>query len=385
MSDWLGGEIEDARMKLRRAEDALQAYAGTSGLIFTNSKRDGGETNIATEKLQQLQEALSAAIADRITKQSNYELAQHSPPDALPDVVNDDNLRAEAAAVNTVRGQVADLGARFTPEYGKLKSAQAQSSALEVAFEHDRASVIEKVKNDYLEAMSREKLLSRAYDVQTKEVTGQGEKAVQYNILKRDVDSSRQLYDTILQQMKESSVASALHASNVRVADPAQLPEKPVWPNFKILGALGFLAGLFSSVAIVTYRERIDRNLRQPGDVQLWTNLLELGTIPSLASVRTAKRYRTLSTPPNELGRPRSNGRYGPLKYQAPTVDLVTWKDGASIVAEAFRSALTSILFIGENGNSPRVSFLQVPDPAMAKPLWPAILPLPWQRLGGAY
>jgi succinoglycan biosynthesis transport protein ExoP len=354
VSDWLGGEIEDARTKLRRAEDALQAYAGTSGLIFTD--QDSEETNIATEKLQQLQQELSTATDDRITKQSNYELAQHSPPEALPDVLNDQGLRDAMASITALRGQIADMSERFTPEYSKVKSAQAQLAALQASFEHDRAAIVERVKNDYQEAVQKEKLLATAYDTQTKEVLGQGAKAVQYNILKRDVDSSRQLYDTMLQQMKGSSVAAALHASNVRVADPAELPEKPVWPSFKILGSLGLFAGLFSSLGIVIFRERTDRTLQQPGDVQYWTNLLELGSIPSFSAMKTAKRYALPSKSAGELEGAARNGRSAALQPgQLQTVDLITWKQGASVIAEAFRGVLTSILFVGENGSSPRV------------------------------
>ncbi len=355
VSDWLTSEIEDARAKLKRAEDALQAYAGTSGLIFTTTDA-GKETNIATEKLEQLQKALSDATADRITKEANYQLAKTSPPDALPDVLNDQSLRDAMAAITALRGQIADLNARFTPEYSKLKSAQAQLVALEADFDHDRAAVIEKTKNDYDEAASKEKLLAGTYEAQTKEVAGQGEKAVQYNILKRDVESSGQLYYNMLQQLKESSVASALHASNIRVADPSALPEKPVWPNFKVLGALGFVLGLSTSFGLFLHRERADRTLRQPGDVQLWTGLLELGTVPRLSAIKSAQPYGGPALRGGKLAHAKQNGHSAILEPgQIQTVDLITWKQSASVVAESFRSILTSILFAGENGSSPRV------------------------------
>ena len=352
VSEWLTGEIEDARTKLKRAEDALQAYAGTSGLIFTDTK-DNNETNIETEKLQQLQHSLSEATADRMSKQSNYELAQSSPPNSLPDVLNDDNLRQAQASVDALRGQIADLSARFTPEYSKLKSAQAQLEAMEGALAQQRSSIVEKVKNDYQESVRKERLLTAAYMAQTKTVIGQGEKAVQYNILKRDVDSSRQLYDTMLQQMKESSVASALHASNVRVSDPAELPEKPVWPSSRVLATAGMFMGLLLSVAFILIRERTDRTLQKPGDVQRWTHLLELGNIPSLSSSRGKLPYGSIAAPAAAFS---NNGRAAQLQQAGSTsVDLITWRQGASVVAEAFRSILTSILFVGDNGSSPRV------------------------------
>ena len=91
-SDWLSRELEAERQKLESSEEALQAYARDSGLIFTDEN-----TNVATEKLQQVQQELSRVTADRIAKQSRYELSKYSPPDSLPDVLNDEPLRDAAS------------------------------------------------------------------------------------------------------------------------------------------------------------------------------------------------------------------------------------------------------------------------------------------------
>ena len=346
-SDWLSREIDDARAGLRLNEDKLQAYARSSGLIFTDETN-----NVATEKLQQVQLQLSTATADRIAKQARYELARKSPPDSLADVLSDTGLKDINTKTNDIRRQVADLSAVYNPEYTKIKRAQAELAVLETAFEHSRADILKRIDNDFQESTAREKLLASAYDAQVREVTGQDEKAIQYNILKREVDSSRQLYDTMLQQTKQSSIASALRASNVRVVDPADVPEVPFSPNFKLNAAFGLFAGMFLSVALITIRERADRMLHQPGDIKLWTNLLELGSIPSAESGFNKIYGRgTVAKPDTNL-----NGKHAVEPFSgAQKVELITWQQKPSFVAEAFRSALTSILFIGENGSRPRV------------------------------
>ncbi len=358
VGDWLTREINDARGKLERSEDTLQAYARTSGLIFTDDT-----TNIATEKLQQVQQQLSAATADRITRQATYELAKNAPPDSLPDVLNDEGLRDALTNINNLRGQIAQLSATFTPEYSKVKQAKAQLVALQAAFTHDRNSILERIADDYHQSISREKLLKATYDAQTREVTGQDEKAIQYNILKREVDSNRQLYDAMLQEMKQSSIASALHASNVRVVDPAEIPDKPFWPNFKILAFLGFFFGLCLGLTTVILRERTDRTLQQPGDAQLWTNLPELGTIPS-ASIDGEKDGRPRRLPGK--ANPALQGS-GSSDDRATSVALITWERKPSLMAEAFRATLTSILFVGENGSRPRVLALTSASPSDGK------------------
>src|SRR5579884_1626022 len=254
IGDWLGHELDDARTKLQQSEAALQAYAGKSGLIFT----DDQNTNIATEKLQQVQQQLTTVSADRVAKEARYDLAQHSPPDSLPDVLGDTGLQQTQAALVEARRKLADLSAVFTNDFPQVRRASAQVAALQSAFDDQRAAIVARVKNDYTEAVRKEGLLEARYDAQAREVVGQDEKAIEYNILKRDADSNRQLYDTMLQQLKQSSIASALHASNVRVVDPATLPERPIWPNYRILGLLGLLFGFLGGLGAVVMIERMD-------------------------------------------------------------------------------------------------------------------------------
>lgn len=352
IGDWLGHELDEARAKLEHSEAALQTYAGQSGLIFT----DDQNTNIATEKLQQLQQQLTTVITDRVAKEARYELAQHSPASSLPDVLGDEGLRKAQENAEDARRKVADLAAVFTPDFSKVKRATAELAVLQSAFEEQRAAIVDRIKNDYTEAVRKENLLEATYDSQAREVAGQDVKAIQYNLLKREVDSNRQLYDTMLQQLKQSSIASALHASNVRVIDPATLPQRPFWPNYTILGPLGLLFGLLGGLCAIVVSERMDRSLRQPGEIQLWTNLPELGTIPNASIDGRKKKVRVRVQAGGSLTRDRE--ALIAEKIADGSVELMTWRRKPSLVAEAFRAALTSILFVGENGSRPRVVVL---------------------------
>jgi succinoglycan biosynthesis transport protein ExoP len=346
-SDWLGREISDARNNLQSAEDALQTYAGQSGLIFTND-----DSNVATDKLQQLQAQLSTAIGDRITKQSHFELAKDSPPDSLGDVLKDEALQDTIGKLADARRQVASLSAVFNPSYSKLQQTQAELGVITNTFEKQRADVLKHIEDDYREASNKEKMLAAAYDAQTREVTGQGEKLIQYNILKREVDSSRQLYDTMLQQTKQASIATAMRASNVRVVDPANPPDVPFSPNFKLNAALGLFGGLFLSVVLVTFRERADRTIQQPGDIKLWTDLPELGTIPAATAAKISYGRAAAAVGAGGSG---GGSRTAPVRNDAHEMELMSLRHKAGIVAEAFHCTLTSIMFVGENGSRPRV------------------------------
>jgi polysaccharide biosynthesis transport protein len=353
-TDWLGRQLEDMRVKLEHSEDALQIYARNSKLVFTDEK-----TSVAQEKLKQLQEQLSAATADRITKQSRYEMAQNSPPDALPDVLNDAQLRGTHDKITDLKRQIAQLRATFTAEFKAVRRAEAELETLQAAFDADRAAILTRIRNEYEEALRKEKLLSAAYNAQTTQVTGEGEKSIQYNILKREADSNRQLYDAMLQQMKESTIASAMRASNIRIIDPAKIPWRPYKPNTTQSAGLGLLAGIFVGAAFIVMRERADRTIQQPGDANLYLNVPELGVIPSEKAGSSRLRY-SLSGASD--GKPKSGAEPG--SYQ---VELATWQRKPCVVAESFRSTLISILFANDKGPPPKVLVFASASPGEGK------------------
>ncbi len=345
-AEWLSRQLDDMRIKLEKSEDSLQRYARDSGLLFTDEK-----TNLSSEKLKQLQQELSMASAARMSRQSTYELAQQSSPDALPDVLNDGTLRETAAKIRDLRAQMADLGAVYTPDYAKVRRAQAELSALQSTFDRDRAAILARIQNEYKDASRREQLLQDAYNAQTRQVTGEGEKSIQYNILKREVDSNRQLYDSMLAQLKQSSIASAMRASNVRIVDPAKDPRRPYKPDLLQSLGVGTLAGIFLGATFIVARFRSNRTIQQPGECALFLGLPELGIIPS-------------GKKPKGLQSEQENGR-----LSEDSVELVTLQTTPSPVAEGFRSALISILFRGAQSleAQPQTFVLTSPSPSEGK------------------
>jgi capsular exopolysaccharide synthesis family protein len=366
--DWLSRQLDDMRVKLERSDDALQSYARQTGLMFTggNDNSSGNGGSVSEQKLRQLQEELSKAQADRMSQEARYELTRNAAPETLPDVLNDSNLREFQSKLTDLERQKAQLTSVFKPEYTKVRQIQAQITTLQAALDRSRNDVLGRVKNDFDAASRRERLVAAAYSAQAELVTQESQKAIQYNILKREVDSNRQLYEAMLQRVKESSIASAMKASNVRVVDEAKEPRKPYKPSLPMNAGLGLLSGAFLGMAFVVMRERADRTLQQPGEVALWLETPELGVIPSND---TARRRLYYYSPEKRVGQQdkKSLPAGKDDKTGGSSVELVTMSQRPSMTAEAFRVVLTSILFSSENGSRPRVLVVTSPGPGEGK------------------
>ncbi len=356
--EWLSRQLDDIRVRLERSEDRLQGYARQAGLVFTDEK-----TNVSEEKLREVQEALSAAQTDRITKESRAEMAKSSPPEALPDILNDPTLRDYQGKITELNRQLAELRVPYTAEHPKVRSVQVQLVAMQTALEKERADILKRIDNEYDEAIRREKLLDAEYAAQRSVVTGEGEKAVQYNILKREVESNRQLYDAMLQQLKQSTLASALRASNIRVVDPAKLPQKPYKPDVPVTASLGLLGGLFIGAALTIMQERANRTIQAPGETPGYLNVPELGIIPADdANALIRVRFSSQGKLPNG-----SDGSKSLLPSMRRSVEMVTWQRKASMCAEAFRATLVSIMFSADQEDRPRVLVITSASPSEGK------------------
>ena len=130
------------RIKLEKSEDELQSYAQASGLVFTSEK-----DNIAEEKLRQLQEELSKAQADRVDRQSKYELAS-TAPQCLPEVVDNATLKEYQIKLTDLHRQLAELSSSLTAAHPAVKKIQAQIAALEAALEKERTNIIQRMRNE---------------------------------------------------------------------------------------------------------------------------------------------------------------------------------------------------------------------------------------------
>jgi succinoglycan biosynthesis transport protein ExoP len=329
--EWLTNQLQDLRKKLEKSQDDLQGYLRSSGLVVTSEKNNVDET-----KLADLEKELSAATADRIAKQSTWEIASGTAPDSLPSILDDANLRATQNNLQELRRNLAQLRVTFTPNHPEVRKVEAQITALEPQLSKDRDDILHRLRNEYDSSLRREKLLNEDYSSQARQVSGDTAGMDHYNFLKREEEATRTLYESLLQKMKETSIAAALKANNINVVDAADVPGGPYRPDVPRSVMSGLLAGLTLGIAYAVSRERADRTLQDPGDAEHYLKIPELGIIP------VGKLDEPLTTRPVEAAAGAANGN-------APTagVELITHNSRTSMVAEAFRTTLTSILFSG--------------------------------------
>jgi len=382
---WLERQLADLREKLETSQENLQEYARESGLLFVHP-----DETVAEQRLRRLQDELSQAEADRIAKQSGFELIENGGGAALSESPQVLNLRTYERRLTELRTELAELDTTFTPAHPKVKRVAAQIAEMEAAVAQEKAVLMGQASGDYQAAVRRQELLSTSYERQEELVSEHAVKSIRYDILRREVDTKREMYDGLLRRVKETAVASALNAGNVRVVDRARALAEPIGPSHTLHAAMGGMLGGFIGLLVVVVRARVDSKLRVPADVAYWMRSPELGAVPAAEadavsngaggrSARLRIRYSRRGAGLASLGRSRL--KRSPLAGSFQIERLAEVSD-FSALAEGVRAALTSVLFAGDGGTTHTVLAVTSPSPEDGKTTIACNLAISLARIG---
>jgi polysaccharide biosynthesis transport protein len=360
---FLAAQLADARKKLQDSENDLQNYARQTGIVIPSESQE----SVAADKLRQINTDLAKAEADEAESQANVEVAHDNASETMPQVLDDPTLRDNRSRLADLRRQLSDLSVTLTPANYKIQQLQAQIADLEQQSAHQRSNIIKRLGVANSATERRKQLLNKAYNQQLGVVSDQSVKEVHYNILKKEVDANRDIYQSMLQRVKEASIVAALRSSDVRVVSPGLVPASAYRPSFPLNLSLGLLLGLTFSTCYILLRERNDASLRSPGQSVKHLNVPELAVIPSARIGNSERIPLTLRNLSGVTALTESkNGLTGGNSAMVDK-DMVQWCQDETMMADAYRSAITSILLSRVNGVSPRVILVTSPRPKAGK------------------
>ncbi len=278
-SEWLQEQLVGLKAKVEKSEDDLQSYARANSIIFVEEKQ-----NLVNERLKQLQEAYTKAQTERFQKESLYNLVQAGRVQDLPGILDNKLIQDLSVRLAELQRDYAQMTATVKPEYPKAIALKKQIDTIQASLDRQKKNLSQNIIDLYRTALANEKYLGQALNEQKKVVNDIAEKSIQYNILKREVDTNKQLYEGILTRMKEARVSAGVQASNVRIVDAAEVPKNPVKPRVVLNLALGIILGVGIGVGLALFQEYLDNTLKTADEVERLLRLPALGLLPDYIS-----------------------------------------------------------------------------------------------------
>ena len=326
---FLQEKLAGLKDRVEKSEAALHRYRQDRGIISLENRE-----NIVVDRLADLHKRLTEAEADRIGLEAQTRLIHKHAYNALPAVIDNRLIQTLKLELTRLEGERADLATKVQPGDPVLDQFQARVAQTKRRLQQEIQRTVAGIRSAYTAAKQKEDELRAKMEQQKTLALGLKDAAVDYAILAREVDTNRQLYDSVLSRFKEMEVTALLRASNVSVIDQAVPPLKPVRPRTALSLLLSAVLGLTGGVGLAFVVERCNNTLRTSQEVEHYLRLPNLGIIPDFVS---SARYSSLSSQPASPGAQ-------PLDGSAAQAGFVLAHDPFAITTEAYRMLRTTLL-----------------------------------------
>jgi succinoglycan biosynthesis transport protein ExoP len=321
-SDWLGERLKENRNQVEQAEAALQRYREQNDAIPLENRE-----SIVVQKLTDLSAAVTQAKTERFQKQAVYNQLQSlrqsgAALDTFPAILANTYIQQQKADLAQLQSQHTQLSEKLGERHPEILKVQSAIQLAQNKLDGEVAKIVQSVRNEYTAALAKENSLIGALNQQKVEAQTMNRKAIDYGVLERDVQSSKQIYESLLQRAKETGINSELKTTNIRVVDHAEQPRYPVAPRKLLNLVLAVLAGLVVGICLAFFFEYVDSSIKSPDEIRTYLGLTTLGMVPALNMKALKGREPLINTgvPPN--------------------------------FAEAFRSMRTNVLFAAADEGS---------------------------------
>lgn len=338
-------QIAEMRVALDASDAALAEFSRQRGIANFESRLEQLNQTMSELNAQLRQVQLEKVRLDATRAQVDAGIV-----DRLDIVSEDEQIRALRAQLAAVNSEYAVLSGRFQDEFPALVELRARRQSLEEEIRATTRRIIDGLVSRHDGLLAQEQALIRALQQREEELLSLSQEAVEYNTLRRDFTTNRELYDGLLQRLKEIGVAEGVQRENVSVIEPATAPARPFSPDTRRQLTMAIVIGLALGVGLALLLEFLDRTVKTAEDLEKLARRPVLGVIPLVRIKRKgeeAARTAVLKQPERQVGH-----------YSA--------RHPKSAVSEAFRSLRTSLMFSTPEG-MPKTILFTSPAPGDGK------------------
>lgn len=289
---FLEERIAQTKDRLESAERQLVAYAANQQIINISEPGEGDADSGSTQSLTSnnlvaMNGALAEARAARVTAEERWRSARGAALMTLPEVLQNPSIQRlteQRAVLDATYQQKLSI---YQPDYPEMVQLKAQIEEAEGQIETLANNIRSSIRSQYEIAANQERSLQAQVTGLTGDVLNLRDRSIQYNILQRELDTTRTLYEGLLQRYKEVGVTGGITANNISIVDRATPPTAPSKPNLLLNIAVAALLGLALGVVAALVLEALDESIATPDDAESKLGIPVLGVVPLLEKGQT--------------------------------------------------------------------------------------------------
>lgn len=272
---FLEERLQQLKAKLEESEKQLVQYADDKGIITLGE----GKTVVDSD-IEAINSKLTEARSEKIRLELIWQRVESAEGLAITEIRNSETVQENRKLRSELSAQYQQKLNVFKPEYPEMQQLRSQIKELDGQLAQIVKAVKADIKSAYEAARITVATLEAEFERGKTALLQQRNRSIQYNILQREVDTNRQLYDGLLQRYKEIGIAGGIGSNNISFVDKAQLPVSPASPNVKRNLLFGLLAGLAMGLAIAFGLDFLDETFKVPEDIEKEVGLAVVGVVP---------------------------------------------------------------------------------------------------------
>jgi len=273
--EFLMKQIDRAKISLEKAEEDLNRFAKQAGIVSLDAK-----LNSVYRQLEELNSALAMAEADLIGKESVYKQAMLDGPSSLPQVMENQAISGLKAEYARLRSEYEDLTVTFHDDYPTVKALKMKMNSIDDRIRIEEQKVFLAIENQYKAGLQKVKTMGARVEHQKKMAIDLNERATQYKIMAREVETNKGIYQSLLERTKEIESMVGVSSSNINIIDKAMLPIKPFKPNVKLNLLLAILVGVMGGLGLAFFLEYFTDTITNPDEISDRFHIPILGVAP---------------------------------------------------------------------------------------------------------
>lgn len=302
--NFLRDQLAKTKERLEASERAMNDYARQAGLVSTgmtsSEESVSANSTLTVASLNQANEALVTARTARIAAEQRWKNSQGVPALSLPEVYRNGAVTQLYERRAQLRADYEEGRQRRQEDFPEMRQMAAELKQIDREIEEISGGIRRSIEEAYQAARGHELAMEQAVGDLTSQRLGEQDRSVQYNILSREVETNRALYDELLSRFKELSAAAGLTANNISIVDHAEPPRFPYTPKPVLNILLATILGLVLGVLAALAREKLAGRIRVPEDVEQSIGVPVLATIPIVEKEDLSETLKNPRSPASE-------------------------------------------------------------------------------------
>jgi len=316
--DFLEERTKQVRANLEDSEQKLNAYASDLEIIDFEQKRGS-----LLEKVKVLNQKLLEVETRRIQAQSVYNQMQVGGSQGFTRILDSPVIQTHKQTMAELESEYEENLRIYKPAYPKMVQLKSNIDELSKKIDQEIENIQTGIRSEFKASVREEAMLKSRISELKKEILDLQSESTEFQVLERDVHTNRELYDGLLQRLKEVDITSGIGYNNISIVDPAEVPATAYKPNLMKNLKMALLLGLFGGIGLAFIFDYLDDTIKSSSDLEKLTGLSVLGIIPQVDTIN----------------------------QEDGTIGLITHEDPTSSHAESYRSLRTALTFSTTSGS----------------------------------